>query len=75
MRKRPWWRIALGADRRGLAYGWSNAVGIATFLASLLVGRLYPRFGVLAAFGAGAALALLAGLMMPGVGTERVWLG
>ena len=58
----------VGPDRRGLAYGWFNAaVGIGTFPASLLFGGLYESFGALAAFGTGAGLALLAGLMLLGV--------
>ena len=62
----------VGPDRRGLAYGWYNAaVGIGTLPASLLFGWLYQAFGALAAFGAGAALALLAGLMLLGVRIDR----
>lgn len=58
----------VGPDRRGLAYGWFNAaVGIGTFPASLLFGGLYESFGALAAFGTGAGLALIAGLMLLGV--------
>ncbi|MHB8974074.1 MAG: MFS transporter, partial [Pirellulaceae bacterium] len=58
----------VGPDRRGLAYGWFNAaVGIGTFPASLLFGGLYESFGALAAFGTGAGLALLAGLMLLGI--------
>lgn len=58
----------VGPDRRGLAYGWFNAaVGIGTFPASLLFGGLYESFGALVAFGTGAGLALLAGLMLLGV--------
>jgi MFS family permease len=62
----------VGPDRRGLAYGWFNAaVGIGTFPASLLFGGLYQAFGALVAFGAGALLALLAGLMLLGVRSEQ----
>jgi MFS family permease len=62
----------VGPDRRGLAYGWFNAaVGIGTFPASLLFGGLYQAFGALAAFGTGAALALLAGLMLLSVRMEQ----
>jgi MFS family permease len=58
----------VGPDRRGLAYGWFNAaVGIGTLPASLLFGGLYQSFGALAAFGASASLALLAGLILLGV--------
>jgi MFS family permease len=59
------------AEQRGIAYGWYNAaVGVGTLPASLLFGWLYQACGALAAFGAGAALALLAGLMMLGVRTK-----
>ncbi len=55
-------------DRRGLAYGWFNAaIGIGTLPASLLFGGLYQAFGALVAFGVGAGLALLAGVMLLGV--------
>jgi MFS family permease len=51
----------VGPDRRGLAYGWFNfAIGIATLPASLIFGWLYQVHGALAAFGFGAALALIA---------------
>jgi MFS family permease len=61
----------VGPDRRGLAYGWFNAaVGIGTFPASLLFGGLYQAFGPLVAFGGGASLALLAGLMLLSVRSE-----
>ncbi len=55
--------VASLADQahRGLAFGWFNcAVGIATLPASLMFGALYQAYGPLAAFGAGAALALVA---------------
>jgi MFS family permease len=62
-------------EQRGLAYGWYNAaVGIGTLPASLLFGWLYQAWGALAAFGTGAALALLAGLMMLAV-RSRVKIG
>lgn len=61
----------VGPNQRGLAYGWFNAaVGISTLPASLLFGWLYQAHGALAAFGVGAALALLAGLMLLGVRPE-----
>ena len=57
-----------GDDRRGLAYGRFNcAVGIATLPASLIFGWLYEVHGALAAFGFGAALALLAAMLLLGV--------
>jgi len=57
-----------GAERKGLAYGWYNcAVGIATLPASLIFGFLYQAHGPAAAFGCGAALALLAVVLLAGV--------
>jgi len=62
----------VGPDRRGLAYGWFNAaVGIATLPASLLFGWLYQAHGPWTAFGAGAALAFVAGLMLLSVRIEQ----
>jgi MFS family permease len=58
----------VGGERKGLAYGWYNcAVGIATLPSSLIFGALYQLFGALAAFGGGAALALVAALLLTGV--------
>ncbi len=55
----------VGAEHRGLAYGWYNAaIGIATLPASLLFGKLYDTFGAATAFGAGACLALLAAVLL-----------
>jgi len=55
-------------DRRGLAYGWFNlAIGIAALPASLMFGILYQRLGAIAAFGTGAALALVAAILLFGV--------
>ena len=61
----------VGADRRGLAYGWFNAaVGIGSLPASLIFGGIYQAFGALVAFGLGAALSFLAGAMLLGVRIE-----
>lgn len=55
----------VAGDRKGLAYGWYNfAIGIATLPSSLIFGGLYHYYGPLAAFGWGAALALVAGILM-----------
>jgi MFS family permease len=57
-----------GEGRKGLAYGWFNfAIGIATLPSSLIFGALYQVYGPLAAFGWGAALALLAVGLLVGV--------
>ena len=62
----------VGPEQRGLAYGWYNAaVGIGTLPASLLFGVLYQAFGALMAFGVGAMLALLAGLVLLAVRVVR----
>lgn len=58
----------VGGERKGLAYGWYNcAVGIATLPSSLVFGALYHVFGAVAAFGWGAALALVAVILLTGV--------
>jgi MFS family permease len=51
------------AGRRGAAFGWYNlAVGLGALPASLLFGIVWDRFGSSAAFGYGAALALLSSI-------------
>jgi MFS family permease len=63
----------VGSERKGLAYGWYNfAIGIATLPASLIFGALYHVYGALVAFGWGAALALLAVVLLIGVREQRV---
>ena len=58
----------VGSERKGLAYGWYNfAIGIATLPSSLIFGALYQFCGPLVAFGWGAALALVAAILMLGV--------
>jgi MFS family permease len=58
----------VGGRRKGLAFGWYNlATGIAALPSSLIFGALYEAFGPLVAFGWGAALALIAALMLAGV--------
>lgn len=65
-----------GAERKGLAFGWFHfAIGIATLPANLIFGTLYQRFGPLAAFGWGALLALLAGVLLIGVSDPAVQRG
>lgn len=52
-------------ETRGTAYGFFNlAVGLAALPASVLFGYLWKMMGVEFAFGAGAALAMLAAIMM-----------
>jgi MFS family permease len=55
----------VGNERKGLAYGWYNfAIGIATLPASLIFGGLYQVYGAFAAFAWGAALALVAVVLL-----------
>ena len=58
----------VGGERKGLAYGWYNfAIGIATLPSSLIFGALYQVYGAQVAFGWGAALALIAVILLVGV--------
>jgi MFS family permease len=58
----------VGTERKGLAYGWYNfAIGIATLPSSMIFGALYQAFGALVAFGWGAALAVVAVVLLTGV--------
>ncbi len=57
-----------GPARQGLAFGWYHfAIGIAALPSSLIFGVLYEEFSPVAAFGWGAALALVAGVLLMGV--------
>jgi predicted MFS family arabinose efflux permease len=59
----------VGGGRKGLAFGWYNfSVGVAAFPASLIFGALYQSYGAPTAFGWGATLAAIGGLMLAGVG-------
>lgn len=52
---------------RGTAFGWYNAaIGVAAFPASLLFGWLWTRYSPAMAFGFGAALALVAAVLLLG---------
>ncbi|HEX7238789.1 MAG TPA: hypothetical protein VF263_00875, partial [Longimicrobiaceae bacterium] len=54
------------AGRQGSAFGaYHAAVGVAALPASILFGALWQGFGPRAAFGTGAALALVAALLLP----------
>lgn len=58
----------VGAERKGLGFGWFNfAIGIAALPSSLLFGWLYQHFGAAVAFTFGALLAVLAALLLIGV--------
>lgn len=67
--ERSWIAHLSRAGRRGAAFGWYHGVvGITALPASLTFGLLYTRVGAAAAFGLGAALALLATLVLLTVG-------
>ncbi len=58
----------VGGERKGLGFGWYNfAIGIAALPSSLIFGALYEALGALVAFGWGAALALVAVIMLAGI--------
>ncbi len=62
----------VGAQHKGLAYGWFNfAIGIAALPASLIFGVLYEIYGGPVAFGYSAVLAAAAAVLMGGVRTSR----
>jgi MFS family permease len=64
--------LLVGAERKGLAFGWFNfAIGIAALPSSLIFGWLYQQFGPLVAFGWGAALAIVAAVLLIGVRCQR----
>lgn len=61
-----------GGERKGLAYGWYNfAVGVATLPSSLIFGALYQAYGAQVAFGWGAALALVAAILLARVREQQ----
>jgi MFS family permease len=62
----------VGAQQKGLAYGWFNfAIGIAALPASVIFGALYEIYGGAAAFGYSATLALVATILLAGVRPRR----
>lgn len=65
--------VLVGAERKGLAFGWFNfATGIAALPSSVIFGWLYDRFGALVAFGWGAGLAGAAAVLLLGVRPPKV---
>lgn len=61
----------VGAERKGLAFGWFNfAIGIAALPSSLIFGWLYEQYGPLVAFGWGAGLSAIAALLLMSVSTK-----
>ncbi len=70
--ERAWVADLAPAELRAEAFGWYNgAIGIATLPASAIFGVLWSLWGPLAAFSTGAALALLAGLILLTVPARR----
>lgn len=63
----------VGAEHRGLAYGWFNlTIGIGALPASMIFGFMYEKLGPEVAFGTGAGLALVAAALLIGVqGRQR----
>jgi MFS family permease len=60
-------------DARGLAFGWYNGVvGFGSLAASLLFGAIWKQWGASAAFHTGAALALVAALLLSRLHLTRV---
>jgi MFS family permease len=65
--------VLVGAERKGLAFGWFNfVIGIVALPSSLIFGLLYERYGPLTAFGCGAGLALTAAILLLGVSSRPV---
>jgi MFS family permease len=59
----------VGPERQGLAFGWFNfAIGIAALPASVIFGAIYQLYGAQAAFLWGAALALVAVVILGAIG-------
>ena len=62
----------VGAERKGLAFGWFHfVVGILTLPANVGFGWLYKNWSATWAFGAGAVLALLAAVVLLLIPTAR----
>lgn len=60
------------AERRGTAFGFYNAaLGVGVLLASVIFGLLYDRLGHAVAFGAGAALAAVAAVLLVALPTDN----
>jgi predicted MFS family arabinose efflux permease len=61
-----------GEEKKGLAFGWFNfAIGVAALPSSLIFGGIYEKYGPVAAFGWGAALAVLAAALLFTIGTVK----
>jgi MFS family permease len=66
----------VGEQHRGYAFGWFHlTVGVGALPASLIFGEIWDRVGPHAAFLTGAGLALLASVMMVGLGIQRAEIG
>ncbi len=65
--ERAWVASLVPASLRGTAFGWYHcATGLAALPASVAFGLLWQQWGAAVAFSAGAVLATLAALLLPG---------
>lgn len=65
--ERAWVASLVPPHLRGTAFGWYHcAIGLAALPASVVFGLLWQQWGAAVAFSAGAALATLAALLLPG---------
>jgi MFS family permease len=65
--ERVWVASLVPSHLRGTAFGWYHcAVGLAALPASIVFGLLWQQWGAAVAFSAGAVLAALAALLLPG---------
>lgn len=65
--ERAWVAGLVPPHLRGTAFGWYHcAIGLAALPASVAFGLLWQQFGAAVAFSAGAVLAALAALLLPG---------
>jgi MFS family permease len=70
--EKAWISRLVPENLRGTAFGYYNcAIGVGALPASLLFGFLFQTFGAAAAFGAGAALAFLAVMLLLTVPPDR----
>lgn len=70
--ERAWVADLAPRARRGAAFGWYHgAVGIAALPASVVFGLVYESYGAPAAFGMGAALAVIAAAFLSAVPAHR----
>lgn len=70
--ERAWVASLVPPHLRGTAFGWYHcAIGLAALPASVAFGLLWQQWGAAVAFSAGAVLAALAALLLPGARAKR----